>query len=78
MYVLCLERIEEGSSIIDKQGLLYNNFEQAKPLYLEKGILSNCSQEYRDFNDIMDFVYLGRKTEENKKLENQHLYSITA
>ncbi|TRW91224.1 hypothetical protein [Candidatus Methylobacter oryzae] len=77
MYNLCLERLEEVSSIIDKQGLLYNNFEQAKPLYIEKGILSNDSQEHRDFNSIMEFVYLGRKAEENEKLENLHLYNIT-
>jgi len=77
MYSLCLERLEEVSSIIDSQGLLYNNFEQAKQLYLDEGVLSNDSQEHRDFNDIMEFVYLGRKVEENEKLKDKHLYNVT-
>lgn len=77
MYVSCLERLEEVSLILKKQGLLYNNFEQAMPLYLEKGILDNDTQENRDFNDIMEFVYLGRKEEKNEKLNSQYLYNIT-
>ncbi|SER86218.1 hypothetical protein SAMN04244573_04473 [Azotobacter beijerinckii] len=76
MYTLCLERLEQVSLVIDERGLLYNSFEQAKTLYLEKGILPADSQEYRDFNDIMEFVYLGRKAEHNEKLDSQHLYTI--
>ncbi|WP_050567166.1 hypothetical protein [Vibrio owensii] len=76
MYVCCLERLEEVSQILDRQGLLYNNFEQAKPLYLEKGILDEDIPENREFNDIMEFVYLGRKVEDNENLKNQHLYTI--
>ncbi|MCW2482178.1 hypothetical protein, partial [Candidatus Symbiopectobacterium sp. NZEC135] len=60
-----------------KQGLLYNNFEQAKPLYLDEGVLDKNSTENEEFNDIMEFVYLGRKAEINEKLNKRHLYSIT-
>lgn len=77
MYVCCLERLEEVSVILEQQGLLYNNFEQAKQLYLDKGILDNDKAENEEFNDIMEFVYLGRKVEQNEKLKNQHLYSVT-
>ncbi|MDQ7855509.1 hypothetical protein [Klebsiella michiganensis] len=66
MYLLCLERIKEVARIIDKKGPRYNNFEQAKSLYLNKGILPEDTQEHHDFNDIMEFVYLGRKTEERE------------
>lgn len=75
MYSLCLERVDKVSSTIDQQGLLYNNFEQAKQLYLDQGILSGDTEEYKYFNDIMAFVYLGRKIEENEKLQNQKLYN---
>jgi hypothetical protein len=72
-----LERIEEVSSILEQQGLLYNNFEQAKQLYLDVGVLDQDSSENTEFNDIMEFVYLGRKVEENDKLKNKHLYNVT-
>ncbi|MBN3239829.1 hypothetical protein [Pectobacterium versatile] len=77
MYICCLERLEEVSLILEKQGLLYNNFEQAKQLYLEKGILDENTSENKEFNDIMEFVYLGRVVEKNEKLKNQHLYIAT-
>lgn len=77
MYISCLNRLEEVSLILEQQGLLYNNFEQAKQLYLEKGILDNDTEANRDFNDIMEFVYLGRKAEDNEKLKSQHLYNTT-
>jgi hypothetical protein len=32
MYVACIDRISEVEQIIKKNGLLYNNFEQAKQL----------------------------------------------
>ncbi|HBC3855481.1 TPA: hypothetical protein KD866_000840 [Vibrio parahaemolyticus] len=76
MYVCCLERLEEVAQVLEQQGLLYNNFEQAKPLYLEKGILDEVEPEHQEFNDIMEFVYLGRKVENNENLKNQHLYNI--
>jgi hypothetical protein len=77
MYICCLERLEQVALTLEQQGVLYNNFEQAKQLYLEEGILDDDKQENRDFNDIMEFVYLGRKIEANEKLKNKHLYSTT-
>ncbi|CNH62801.1 hypothetical protein [Yersinia kristensenii] len=77
MYICCLERLEEVALILEKQGLLYNNFEQAKQLYLDEGVLDNNNPENEEFNDLMEFVYLGRKVEINERLNNRHLYSIT-
>ncbi|MEM8324111.1 hypothetical protein Q4S25_12590 [Morganella morganii] len=75
MYVCCLERLEEVSKIIEQKGLLYNNFEQAKPLYLKKGILDANTPENIEFNDIMEFVYLGLKVDDNENLKNLHQYN---
>lgn len=69
MYISCLERLEEVAQILEQQGVLYNNFEQAKQLYLDKGILDENKLENSHFNDIMEFVYLGRKAEGNEKLK---------
>lgn len=76
MYVSCLDRIIEVEEKIKKNGLLYNNFEQAKQLYLEKGILVGGTDEIWEFNSIMEFVYLGRKKEENSNLENIDAYFV--
>lgn len=76
MYVLCIERIDDVSSIIEHRGRLYENFEQAMPLFLEKGKVEEESEEAKNFNSIMEFIYLGRKPSENEKLKQRHLYTI--
>mgnify|MGYP000988747534 CR=1 FL=1 len=76
MYVLCTDRIIKVEEVIKKNGLLYNSFEQAKQLYLEKGILAGGADEILEFNSIMEFVYLGRKKEENSNLENIGAYTV--
>ncbi|MEQ9900806.1 hypothetical protein ABRP59_14355 [Pectobacterium punjabense] len=76
MYICCLERLEDVALALERQGLLYNSFEQAKQLYLDEGVLDNNNPENQEFNNIMEFVYLGRKVEINEKLNERHLYSI--
>lgn len=76
MFVLCKDRINEVEQIIKRNGLLYNNFEQAKPLYLSNGILDGSSDEIKDFNSIMEFLYMGRKEEENQNLDKIGSYTI--
>lgn len=76
MFVLCTDRINEVDQIIKRNGLLYNNFEQAKQLYLDKGILDGDTEEIMEFNSMMEFLYLGRKEEENPKLDNIDSYTV--
>ena len=76
MFVLCTNRIIEVEAIIKKNGLLYNNFEQAKQLYLKSGILAGSTDDILEFNSILEFVYLGRKEEENSNLENIASYTV--
>jgi len=77
MYISCLERVNDLSPIIQTNGVLYNNFEQAKQLYLDKGILQGEKAEIIEFNSVMEFVYLGRNIKENKRLENINSYLVT-
>ena len=76
MFVLCTDRINKVDQIIKRNGLLYNNFEQAKQLYLDKGVLDGDTEEIMEFNSIMEFLYLGIKEEENPNLDK--IYSYTA
>jgi len=62
MYDLCIQRVKSVAKIIDKNGKLYNDFESALPLYQEIGTVSGSSPEIEEFNSIMEFLYLGRKT----------------
>lgn len=74
MYTVCIERIHEVELTLQKNGLLYNNFEQAKKLYLEKGILDGYQDEIVEFNSIMEFLYLGRNEDDNPNLDNLDSY----
>lgn len=78
MYVVCIDRISEVGKVIKQKGLLYNNFEQAKQWYLGNGILTGSGHEIVEFNSIMEFVYLGRKVDENSNLKNPGSYVVTS
>lgn len=64
MYESCLEKIIKVGNAIEQQGALYLTFEAAKPYYEQRGILDGYDDESREFNDIMEFLYLGRHGEE--------------
>lgn len=76
MYILCVERISDVASILEHQGKLYVNFEQALPLFLEEGKADGDTEEINEFNSIMDFVYLGRKASNDEVLKKRHLYTV--
>ena len=70
MYDSCLYKIENVSKQIEKNGgLLYTDFETAKKYYLENGILDGIDPEIFEFNDLMEFVYLGRLETENAEVK---------
>lgn len=66
MYELCIDKIMEIGNEIDSKGHLYIDFESALPYYKQYGIIDEDSEEIKEFNDIMFFLYLGRRT----KLDN--------
>lgn len=61
MYQLCKEKISQIGNVIESKGTLYSDFESALPYYKENGILTCDDYEGKEFNDIMNFLYLGRK-----------------
>ena len=66
MYESCIDKIMKIGNEIDSKGHLYIDFESALPYYKQYGIIDEDSEEIKEFNDIMDFLYLGRRT----KLDN--------
>jgi len=61
MYELCIDKIMKIGNEIDSKGRLYIDFESALPYYKQYGIIDGDSEEIKEFNDIMDFLYLGRR-----------------
>jgi len=66
MYNLCAEKINLVGQSISEKGVLYSDFESALPYYKEHGFLEGNDEETIMFNDIMEFLYLGRKEEFRK------------
>ena len=68
MYHLCTDKIEKVGATIRRKGLTYSDFESALPYYKQAGIVHGDTEEVKGFNDIMEFLYMGRK-------ERERLYS---
>lgn len=69
MYELCKRKIEMVGNAIEQRGPLYLDFESALPVYKENGILEGDEPEIQEFNDIMEFLYLGRKRKNSKNMQ---------
>lgn len=70
MYLLCRMKISQVGGVINSRGVLYSDFESALPHYKSKGILMGDDLETKEFNDIMNFLYLGRK-EKMKEISSE-------
>ena len=60
MYESCMRKIAQLEDTINK-GVVYSDFESALPYYRENGPILDNTLEAKEFNDIMEFLYLGRK-----------------
>ena len=70
MYILCKSKISEVGELINSNGALYLDCESALPYYEKNGILTGNDPETTEFNDIMNFLYMGRK-EKIKEISNE-------
>lgn len=69
IYDAFIHNIERVSTGISSQGILYRTFEEALPYYQQYGILKDDgTAEVREFNDLMEFLFLGR-IKDAKKFE---------
>ena len=59
MYQLCKDKINQVGTTIQRNGLVYSDFESALPYYKQVGRVQGTTQEIQEFNDIMDFLYMG-------------------
>lgn len=74
MYILCKRKVETVGNAIEQRGPLYLDFESALPVYKENGVLEGGEPEIQEFNDIMEFLYLGRKEKVNKICNEPSLF----
>lgn len=70
MYILCKNKISEVGDTVNSRGVLYSDFESALPYYKSVGILAGDDLETTEFNDIMNFLYMGRK-EKIREISNE-------
>ena len=76
MYQLSKEKISLVGTNIKTNGLVYSDFETALPYYKAKGTLIGTEPEIEEFNDIMHFLYLGRKEKINELSNECNSYVI--
>lgn len=76
MYKLCIDKIMKIGNEIDLKGHLYIDFESALPYYKQYGIIDEDSEEIKEFNDIMDFLYLGRKANVDNFIKVKEPYVV--
>lgn len=62
MYDSCYRKIINIGENIEKKGKLYINFEESIDYYKRGGIVDGESSEIQEFNSVMEFLYLGRKS----------------
>lgn len=62
MYDNCVENVKLLAKNISENGKLYLDFESAIEYYQSIGPVQGDSDEIKEFNSIMEFLYLGRKS----------------
>ena len=63
MYDICMEKI---NCLVESDWRpLYDSLETAIAYYKENGIVPGDSDEVREFNSLMEFIYMGRKADAN-------------
>lgn len=65
MYDVCKKQIQDIDTALDSKPL-YSDFESAMSYYERYGIVSGTSQDIAEFNDLMEFVYIGRRKNEEE------------
>lgn len=73
MYDCCMNRLSAVAVTISRNGALYSDFESAMELFNEKGFIEGDAAEVILFNDLMQFVYLGRRPTQNDRLDKSYI-----
>ncbi len=74
MYELCTKRVRAVAKTIGQHGPLYYDFESAIELYRKVGFVEGESEDVKEFNSLMEFVYLGRRPRPSYGKNNPHDY----
>lgn len=66
MYSQCRTRVIQVAELRNNGGISYDSFETALKYYKENGIVEGDTSDVKEFNDLMAFVYIGRKEAEEQ------------
>lgn len=66
MYEICQNKAELLGNVLVQKGPLYRDFEEAVIYYKLHGIVEGNSEDVKEFNSLMEFVYIGRKERERE------------
>ncbi|MBS7815879.1 hypothetical protein [Wohlfahrtiimonas chitiniclastica] len=73
-YEYFLESIKLISENINQKGVMYSTLEEAKELYLRDGYIDNVDEQAQEFNNIIEFIFLGRVAIDNPKIREEFSY----
>lgn len=77
MYLCVKRKVKHTNQTLISNGKRYETFEQAKTMYISIGHLDGNYDYIREFNGIMDFVFLGRSTDNTTNIKNGNSYVVT-
>ena len=60
------QKLTEIAELRNNGGISYDSFETALKYYKENGIVEGDTSDVKEFNDLMAFVYIGRKEAEEQ------------
>ncbi len=70
MYEYMIRMVQQLPSFEERpKQFRYNTFEEAKRIYLENGIVNGDTEDIIEFNNLMRFIYEGRKEAETNNIE---------
>lgn len=73
------DNFNEKLTLLEEYKPLYTTFEEAVSYYKENGIVEGESEDIKEFNDLMEFVYMGRReAEKDLKGENSVLENVAS
>lgn len=66
MYTMCRSKVIQVAASRASGGISYDSFETALKYYREHGVVEGYTDDVKEFNDLMEFVYCGRKEAEEQ------------
>lgn len=74
MYEISTQRVLNVGETLKRRGILYSTYEEAKALYERSGFVMGSTNVVKEFNSLMQFIYLGRQSQKIDVVELSSCY----